>query len=88
MTIPATTSKTSTLIDDEDREWIARQVAAAPPLSTGQRDKLAELLRPVRRAGTPTGGGTTHCQGDASRRSSAPAVTDDTAPQSRSAVMA
>jgi hypothetical protein len=30
-------------------EYVARVVAAAPPLTNQQRDRLAELLRPVRR---------------------------------------
>jgi hypothetical protein len=29
-------------------EWVAQQLAQAPPLSQRQRAKLAELLRPVR----------------------------------------
>lgn len=32
-----------------DREWIAAQVERAPRFTVDQRDKLAELLRPVRR---------------------------------------
>ena len=35
-------------LSDETREWIRRQAADAPPLNQDQRDKLAELLRPVR----------------------------------------
>lgn len=50
MTSPTTTPTTSALTD-ADREWIANLVAAAPRFTTQQRDKLAELLRPVRRAG-------------------------------------
>lgn len=87
MSCPTTPSTTNALTD-ADQEWIANLVAKAPRFTAQQRDRLAELLRPVRRAGAPTGGGTTHCQGDASRRSSAPVLTDDTAPQSRSAVIA
>lgn len=30
-------------------EYVERVVAGAPPLTTQQRDQLAELLRPVRR---------------------------------------
>jgi excisionase family DNA binding protein len=31
--------------------WVERTVATAPPLTDEQRTKLAELLRPVRKAG-------------------------------------
>lgn len=31
--------------------YVQRVLAAAPPLTSEQRAKLAELLRPVRRAG-------------------------------------
>jgi hypothetical protein len=51
MTAATTTPRTATLTD-ADREWIVRQVAAAPPITAEQRAKLAELLRPVRQ-GTP-----------------------------------
>lgn len=37
-------------VDDDTREWIAANVAAAPPLTAEQRTKLAELLTPVRRS--------------------------------------
>lgn len=33
------------------RQWIERRLADAPPLTREQRDKLAELLRPVRVGG-------------------------------------
>jgi hypothetical protein len=36
-------------VDDDTREWVAANVAAAPPLTNEQRTKLAELLAPVRR---------------------------------------
>lgn len=32
----------------EDWDWIRQQVAQAPKLTTDQRDRLAELLRPIR----------------------------------------
>ncbi|MBU8810703.1 hypothetical protein KL953_17615 [Mycolicibacterium goodii] len=32
-------------------EYVDRVVAAAPPLTSAQRSKLAELLRPARRTG-------------------------------------
>lgn len=33
---------------EAERQWIERQLADAPKLTQHQRDKLAELLRPVR----------------------------------------
>lgn len=36
-------------VDDDTREWIAANVAAAPALTPEQRNKLADLLTPVRR---------------------------------------
>jgi len=44
------TSKSSALTE-ADRQWIKDQVARAPRFTDEQRDKLAELLRPVRKAG-------------------------------------
>lgn len=38
-------------LSEDTRAWIRRQVDNAPPLSREQRDKLAELLRPVRVGG-------------------------------------
>lgn len=35
-------------------DYVARLVAAAPPLSDEQRTRLAELLRPVRRTNRVT----------------------------------
>jgi hypothetical protein len=35
----------------ETDAYVARVLAAAPPLKSEQRAKLAELLRPVRRGG-------------------------------------
>ncbi len=34
-------------------DYIERLIASAPPLSDSQRDKLAELLRPVRTGADP-----------------------------------
>ncbi|EHI14764.1 hypothetical protein [Mycolicibacterium thermoresistibile] len=47
MTGPTELFSTATLTT-ADREWIAAQVATAPRFTTDQRDRLAELLRPVR----------------------------------------
>jgi hypothetical protein len=38
-------------LDDADREWIRKQVDAAPKLTDAQKNALAELLRPARKAG-------------------------------------
>jgi hypothetical protein len=42
-------------LDEAARDFVQRNVAAAPPLSDDQRTALAELLRPARQ-GRPTGG--------------------------------
>ena len=39
---------TADRLDDDDREWVRRQVDQAPPLTEAQRTALAELLRPAR----------------------------------------
>lgn len=49
MTAPAT-PRTSVLTD-ADLERIERGVAQAPPLTPEQRDRLTQLLRPVRLGG-------------------------------------
>ncbi|MFN6550677.1 hypothetical protein ACP6C7_18910 [Mycolicibacterium septicum] len=33
---------------DAEAEWVAQQIAAAPPLTAEQRARLAELFRPAR----------------------------------------
>ncbi len=43
-------------VDDDTREWVAANVAAAPALTPEQRNKLADLLAPVRCATSIT-----HC---------------------------
>jgi hypothetical protein len=35
-------------LDEDDREWVRRQVNKAKPLNETQRTALAELLRPAR----------------------------------------
>jgi excisionase family DNA binding protein len=45
-----TTAKPRTEADVVDA-WVERTLATAPPLTDEQRTKLAELLRPVRKAG-------------------------------------
>jgi hypothetical protein len=44
------TATDATEPDAVDR-WVERTLATAPPLTDEQRTKLAELLRPVRKAG-------------------------------------
>ncbi|MGV0796222.1 hypothetical protein ABQF26_04610 [Mycolicibacterium elephantis] len=50
MTDPSVTST----LTDADRAWAKAQVDRAPKLTAAQRDKLADLLRPVRVSSPPT----------------------------------
>lgn len=43
-------SRTAALTE-ADWQWIKEQVARAPKFTPEQRDRLAELLRPVRKSG-------------------------------------
>lgn len=43
------------MTNEEIREWVRTQVAAAPPLTTVQRDRVRYLLRPVDRTETKPG---------------------------------
>jgi hypothetical protein len=38
-------------LDDADKEWVRKQVDAAPKLTDAQKTCLAELLRPARKGG-------------------------------------
>lgn len=47
----AQTAQSAQSAQSERDAYVQRVLAAAPPLTSEQRAKLAELLRPVRRAG-------------------------------------